>query len=249
MELTPLWDWFRELYASTGIKLTIFYDAFDRARFINGFLTSLRLMALCIVTSVAIGVMGAFVQRSRLTLIQATMAAYIQFFRNTPPLIQLYFFYFALGSYLRVTNEMGLAVPIVSNFTWAAICLSLYAGAFNVEIFRAGIEAVPKETSDAAEALGYSRVGAYIHVILPLALRISLPALNNNLVNLVKTTTIAYAIAVPEMLYVANQIWSDELNVPEMMNVLLVVYVMLVGIVVYVMGRWERAMRVPGYVQ
>jgi polar amino acid transport system permease protein len=249
MELTPLWDWFRELHASTGIKLTIFYDAFDRARFVNGFLTSVRLMALCIVASVAIGVMGAGVQRSRLTLIRVTMAAYIQFFRNTPPLIQLYFFYFALGSYLRVTNEIGLAVPIVSSFTWAAICLSLYAGAFNVEIFRAGIEAVPKETSDAAEALGYSRVGAYIHVILPLAFRISLPALNNNLVNLVKTTTIAYAIAVPEMLYVANQIWSDELNVPEMMNVLLVVYVMLVGIVVYVMGRWERAMRVPGYVQ
>ena len=249
MELTPLWDWFRELYASTGIKLTIFYDAFDRARFINGFLTSLRLMALCIVASVAIGVTGAFVQRSRLRLIRATMAAYIQFFRNTPPLIQLYFFYFALGSYLRVTNEIGLTVPIVSNFTWAAICLSLYAGAFNVEIFRAGIEAVPTETCDAAEALGYSRIGAYIHVILPLAFRISLPALNNNLVNLVKTTTIAYAIAVPEMLYVANQIWSDELNVPEMMNVLLVVYVMLVGIVVYVMGRWERAMRVPGYVQ
>jgi polar amino acid transport system permease protein len=249
MELTPLWDWFRELYASTGIKLTIFYDAFDRARFISGFLTSLRLMALCIVASVAMGVMGAFAQRSRLTLIRAMMAAYIQFFRNTPPLIQLYFFYFALGSYLRVTNEIGLAVPIVSNFTWAAICLSLYAGAFNVEIFRAGIEAVAKETSDAAEALGYSRIGAYIHVILPLAFRISLPALNNNLVNLVKTTTIAYAIAVPEMLYVANQIWSDELNVPEMMNVLLVVYVTLVGIVVYVMGRWERAMRVPGYVQ
>ena len=49
-------------------------------------------------------------------------------------------------------------------------------------------------------------------VILPLAFRISLPALNNNLVNLIKTTTIAYAIAVPEMLYVANQIWSDELE-------------------------------------
>jgi polar amino acid transport system permease protein len=142
---------------------------------------------------------------------------------------------------------VGLAVPLVSNFTWAAICLSLYAGAFNVEIFRAGIEAVPKETVEAAEALGYSRLRAYFHVILPLAFRISLPALNNNLVNLVKTTTIAYAIAVPEMLYVANQIWSDELNVTEMMNVLLVIYVALVGVVVYVMGRWERAMRIPGY--
>jgi polar amino acid transport system permease protein len=49
------------------------------------------------------------------------------------------------------------------------------------------------------------------------------------------------------MLYVANQIWSDELNVPEMMNVLMVVYVAMVGIVVYAMGRWERAMRIPGY--
>jgi polar amino acid transport system permease protein len=49
------------------------------------------------------------------------------------------------------------------------------------------------------------------------------------------------------MLYVANQIWSDELNVPEMMNVLMVVYVLLVGVVVYVIGRWERAMRIPGY--
>jgi polar amino acid transport system permease protein len=247
MDLTPLWDWFRELNALTGIKLTIFYDAFDRTRFINGFLTSVRLMALCIVASVAIGIAGAFVQRSRLRLLRGVMAAYVQFFRNTPPLVQLYFFYFALGSYLRVTNDIGLAVPIVSNFTWAAICLSLYAGAFNVEIFRAGIEAVPNETVEAAEALGYSRLRAYVHVILPLAFRISLPALNNNLVNLVKTTTIAYAIAVPEMLYVANQIWSDELNVSEMMNVLLVIYVLLVGIVVYVMGRWERAMRVPGY--
>jgi polar amino acid transport system permease protein len=247
IDLTPVWDWFRELYATTGIKLTIFYDAFDRARFINGFLTSVRLMTLCIVASVALGVVGAWVQGSRLWPLRVITRAYIEFFRNTPPLVQLYFFYFALGSYLRVTNDVGLAVPIVSSFTWAAICLSLYAGAFNIEIFRAGIEAVPKETVEAAEALGYSRIGAYLHVILPLAFRISLPALNNNLVNLVKTTTIAYAIAVPEMLYVANQIWSDELNVPEMMNVLLVIYIALVGVVVYVMGRWEQAMRIPGY--
>ena|SRR5215471_2447907 len=102
-------------------------------------------------------------------------------------------------------------------------------------------------TLEAAEALGYSRLKAYLHVVLPLAFRISLPALNNNLVNLVKTTTIAYAIAVPEMLYVANQIWSDELNVAEMMNVLLVIYVSLVGVLVYGMGRWERMMRIPGY--
>ena len=247
IDLQPLWDWFRLLHQTSGIKLTIFYDAFDRARFFNGFLTSIRLMGVCLVASVLIGIVGAWLQGTRFRLPRLATQAYIQFFRNTPPLAQLYFFYFALGSYLKVTTDTGLSVPLVSNFTWAAICLSFYAGAFNVEIFRAGIEAVPRETVEAAEGLGYSRLKAYLYVILPLAFRISLPALNNNLVNLVKTTTIAYAIAVPEMLYVANQIWSDESNVPEMMNVLLIIYVSLVGVLVFVMGRWERAMRVPGY--
>jgi polar amino acid transport system permease protein len=247
IDLSPIWDWFRTLHETTGINLTIFYDAFDRARFFNGFLTSLRLMIVSLVASLVIGVVGAWLQGSRLRLVRAITEGYVQFFRNTPPLVQLYFFYFALGSYLRMTARNGLQVPIVSNFMWAVIGLSLYAGAFNVEIFRSGIEAVPRETIEAAEALGYTRLKAYWYIILPLALRISLPALNNNLVNLIKTTTIAYAIAVPEMLYVANQIWSDELNVPEMMNVLLVVYLFLVGVLVYVMGRWERALRVPGY--
>jgi polar amino acid transport system permease protein len=247
MNLQPFWDWFGWLNDATGIKLTIFYDAFDRARFWNGFLTSLRLMAICIAASVLIGVVGAWLQGARLRPLRLAVQGYIQFFRNTPPLVQLYFFYFALGSYLKITSGNGIATPIVSNFTWAAICLSFYAGAFNVEIFRAGIEAVPRETLEAAESLGYSRLKAYAYVILPLAFRISLPALNNNLVNLIKTTTIAYAIAVPEMLYVANQIWSDESNVPEMMNVLLIVYVSLVGLLVWVMGRWERALTIPGY--
>src|SRR6185437_6024649 len=151
------------------------------------------------------------------------------------------------GSYLSIRLPNGLQVPLVGNVTWAIVCLSFYAGSFNIEIFRAGVEAVPRTTVEAAEALGYSRLSAYVHVILPLAFRVSLPALNNNLVNLVKTTTIAYAIAVPEMLYVSNQIWSDEVNVPEMMNVLLIIYVALVGILVWAMGRWERALRIPGY--
>jgi polar amino acid transport system permease protein len=135
----------------------------------------------------------------------------------------------------------------VSNVTWAIVSLSFFAGAFNVEIFRSGIEAVPRTTVEAAESLGFSRLRTYLFIVFPLAFRISLPALNNNLVNLVKTTTLAYAIAVPEMLYMSSQIWSDELNVPEMMNVLLICYFALVGVLVYAMHRWERAIRVPGF--
>src|SRR3546814_17622676 len=81
--------------------------------------------------------------------------------------------------------------------------------------------------------------------VLPLAFRVCLPALNNNLVNLVKTTTLAYAIAVPEMLYMANQNWSESVNVPEMMSFLLIAYVFLVGVLVCAMPRCEQGVRLP----
>lgn len=240
--MQPVWDWFRWLNQATGINLTIFYDAFDRGRFARGFLTTIELSVICIVLSVVIGIIGAWVQGSRYRFLRVVTHWYIQAFRNTPPLVQLYFFYFGLGGLLTAATG-----PAISNVAWAVISLSFFAGAFNVEIFRSGIEAVPRTTIEAAESLGFSRWQTYRRVVFPLAFRISLPALNNNLVNLVKTTTISYAIAVPEMLYVANQIWSDESNVPEMMNVLLIIYVSLVGLLVFAMGRWERAMRVPGY--
>ncbi len=242
-----LWDWFRWLHDTTGINLTIFYNAFDRGRFASGFLTTVKLSAACIVLSVLIGIVGAWLQGSRLRITRQVVHWYIQFFRNTPPLVQLYFFYFGVGSLLTVTGASGVPAPVITNFAWAIISLSFFAGAFNVEIFRSGVEAVPKTTIEAAESLGFSRLRAYLFIVFPLAFRISLPALNNNLVNLVKTTTLAYAIAVPEMLYMSSQIWSDELNVPEMMNVLLVCYFALVGVLVYVMHRWERAIRVPGF--
>ncbi len=244
--MQAFWHWFAWLHSSTGINLTIFYDAFDRHRFANGFLMTVELSIACILLSIVIGAVGAWLQGSELKLPRAIVYWYIQFFRNTPPLVQLYFFYFGIGTLLKVPGAGGQPHPLVSNVAWAILSLSFYAGAFNVEIFRSGIEAVPRATIEAAESLGYSRLGSYIHVVLPLAFRISLPALNNNLVNLIKATTLAYAISVPELLWVSSQIWSDELNVPEMMNVLLVCYVGLVGILVLVMHRWERAMRVPG---
>ena len=67
------------------------------------------------------------------------------------------------------------------------------------------------------------------------------------MVNLVKTTTLAYAIAVPELLYVSNQIWSDSSNVPEMMTILLLAYFILVGVLVWGMNSWEKKLKLPGY--
>jgi len=187
-----------------------FHDPVQWERVVSGFWVTVQLSVACVIFSVVIGVVGAWLQGSHLRLVRNVVQGYIQFFRNTPPFVQLLFFYFALGQFTPTYSPDGwLEVPIISNVGWAIISLSFFAGAFNVEIFRAGIEAVPHSTQEAAESLGMSRLQSYIYVVLPLAFRVSLPALNNNLVNLVKTTTQALAIAVPELLYEFLGIWND----------------------------------------
>ncbi|MFQ5466622.1 MAG: amino acid ABC transporter permease [Kiloniellaceae bacterium] len=239
--------YFRALYENTGWNFVIFYEQYEWDRFIEAIRVSIELIVASLIFSLIVGVVGAWAQGSPVRAVRALMAGYIQFFRNTPPYVQLLFFFFVLGNLTPRTDMGGYYEPMISNFGWAVISLSFFAGAFNVEIFRAGIEAVPTATREAAESLGYTRLQSYIHVVLPLAFRISLPALNNNLVNLLKTTTQAYAIAVPEMLYTLNQVWSDNVNVEEMMIVLFIYYVGLVAVLVYGMHRWEKRMRVPGY--
>lgn len=240
--MQPIYDWFLQLYDTTGINLPFIYDGFDRARTLKGLWLTIELSVITIVLSVLIGIVGAWLQRSNFVWLRRAVAGFISFFRNTPPLVQIYFFYFGLGFVLpRVGGE-----PMISSFQWAVISLSLFAGAFNIEIFRSGIDAVPSSMIEAAEGLGYSRFQIYRDVLLPLAFRVCLPALGNNLVNLVKTTNLAYAIAVPELLYVSKQIWSDATNVREMMVFLLVAYLALVFVLVGALKWIERAIRVPG---
>ena len=246
--MDQLWEFLRHAHDAYGVNLVHFYDDFERGRLLRGMWTTLKLATLCILLSVVIGIFGAWVQGTRSRLLRAVVQGYIQFFRNTPPLVQMYFFYFALGPMMpRVENEYGIPQPMLGSFEWAMLSLSFFAGAFNVEIFRSGVEAVQKATVEAAESLGFSRWQIYREVVLPLAVRVCLPALNNNLVNLAKTTTQAYAIAVPETLFVASQIWSDRINVLEMMVTLLTFYLAMVGVLVWLMGRLERALRVPGF--
>ncbi len=245
--MESFWAWFLWLYETHNINLSIFYDSFDRQRFFGGILTTIQLAAICMALSVLIGIVGAFLQRSAFKWTRRSMQVYIQFFRNTPPLVQLYFFYFAIGPLVPRVDIDGGTAAVISAFGWAVISLSFFVGSFNIEVFRSGIEAVPEATSDAAESLGFTRLQTYCYFVLPLAFRISMPALNNNLVNLVKATSAAYVIAVPELLYVTSQIWHDEMNVPELMNVLMITYSVMIGLMVYVMHRSEQKLRIPGY--
>ena len=225
------------------------YEPLQQAKILKGIWVTIQLSLACLVFSVIIGVLGAFMQGSRNVAIRMMVQGYIQFFRNTPPYVQLLFFYFALGQLTPTYSPDGwLEIPIISNVGWAIISLSFFAGAFNIEIFRAGIEAVPESTREASSSLGFSRGQTFRYIVFPLALRVALPALNNNLVNLVKTTTQAFGIAVPELLYQSVTIWNDYPSAlyPTMFLVF-TVYILLVGVLVAGMNSWEKQMRIPGY--
>jgi polar amino acid transport system permease protein len=248
LNLEFLWDLLRQLHDSSGINLVHFYDSFERERLLRGMWTTVKLATICIALSIVIGLVGAWMQGSKNRLLKGFIQGYIQFFRNTPPLVQMYFFYFAIGPLMpRVMTDYGIAQPLFGSFEWAVLSLSFFAGAFNVEIFRSGVEAVQRSTVEASEALGMSRYQTFRHVVIPLAVRFSLPALNNNLINLAKTTSQAYAIAVPETLYVASQIWSDRMNVFETMMTLLTFYLILVGLIVWFFTWLEKRLAIPGF--
>src|SRR5438128_418120 len=200
--------WFLALYKATGIKLTIFYDGYDRAGFFEGLVAPVKLSAYCLVLSLCLGALAAWFAGSRVAIVRRAVTGFVALFRNTPPLVQLYFFYFALGPLLP---RVGGA-PMLGSFGWAVVSLTLLETAFAAEIYRAGIEAVPKAMVEAAATLGY-------------------------------------AIAVPELVYMSAQIWSEQVNVPEMMVVLLICYVAIVGLINQGMQWLENRLRVPGFGQ
>lgn len=240
---------FQDLYERTGLNFIVFYAPYEYDRFLSGIAISLQLIFWSIVASLLIGVFGAWAQSARSPVLRGLVGAYIQAFRNTPPMIQLLFFYFALGAFTPQVDMGGYYQPLISSFAWAIISLGIFGGAFNVEIFRSGLEAVPDSTREAAESLCMSKWQIYTYVTLPLAFRISLPALTNNLISLAKTTSLAYVISVPEVTYALNQVWSDNINVPEMMLLLFLFYILVVSLLAAGLHFLERRLALPGYGQ
>ncbi|MDT9634510.1 amino acid ABC transporter permease [Pseudomonas sp. JV449] len=227
-----------------GLSLSILWDPMDRQRFLLGLGLTLLLSVASIALSLVIGVWGAAGLGSRRLPWRQLSAGYVALFRNTPLLVQLFFFYFGVGAWLPLADDTS--VRLLNGTQWAIIVIALHSGAFQAENLRAGIDAVPRATLDAAAALGMQGVTVLRHIVLPLALRNSLPAMGNTVVQTIKSTSIAYAIAVPELLYASNRIWSDNFNVAEMMQVLLLVWLLLIGASSWLLRRLENHLRLPG---
>jgi polar amino acid transport system permease protein len=235
MFLNLNYSWLRDSTYQTWLKEGIFH--------------TISLSLLCIIFSLIIGFVGVWLQNFSRSWLNRIIQGYIQLFRNTPPLVQLFFLFFVLASILPKVYDptTGGEKPLLGSFSTAVIALSLFAGAFNIEIFRSGIDTIPKTTLEAAQSLGFSRNQSFFLITFPLAFRVCLPALNNNLVNLIKTTTLASTIATPELLYYARQIYADNFATLEVMLLIWLIYVILVGILVVFMHWLERKLSIPSF--
>lgn len=168
--------------------------------------------------ALGLGLAVALISQIPGAIARGLVRAYIETFRNTPLLIQIFIVYFGLP-------QLGLKLsPFLSGLS----ALTLYTAAYNTEIFRAGLEAVPKGQHEAARSTGLSPLQEAIHVIIPQALRISFPALGNNLVSLVKNTSLVSIIGMVELMFVANDISFNNFRSFEIYGAAAVLYVILV---------------------
>ncbi len=166
----------------------------------RGTLVTILLTILSGAAGLVLGLIAALGRMSKAWPLKAVAGAYIEFFRGTPLLVQLYIVFFALPS-------LPFIEPIPA-FWAATIGLSLYAGSYFAEIIRGAFNAVPSGQSEAARVLGLSRWQNFRFVLLPQAIRNAVPALGNQFISLIKDSTLASVITVAELLLAARNISS-----------------------------------------
>lgn len=182
-----------------------------------------------------VGLIAAIIRLSRLPVLSQLAVAYIEFFRGTPPLVQIMWFYFVLPM------ATGYDVPAIVSGT---IALGLNVGAFLAEVFRAGIQAVPKGHIEAAQSLSMTPLMIMRRIVLPQAIRIIIPAYGNYFISLVKDSALVSVIAVGELMRHANELNSQTYLPIEVYTVAAVIYFAMTYSVSQLMLWVERRLRI-----
>jgi polar amino acid transport system permease protein len=179
---------------------------------------TLQVSAIAIVGAFFIGAILGAARAHRVPVVSQLSAVYVEVIRNTPILVQIFMLFFALP-------QIGITLE---PFTVAWLSVMVWGGAFNIENFRAGFEAVPYRYREAALALGFGRVKAFLNVTLPIGGRIALPSSINTYIGVLKNTALLYVISYPELTKTAYDINGTTLQTLETFFVLGVVYLTLV---------------------
>jgi polar amino acid transport system permease protein len=174
---------------------------------VSGLKVTLELSSVSVVLAFVLGLFIAIMRMSEIKPIRLIATAYLEFFRNTPLLVQIFFWYF--GSYKILPTAINDWLN-TTNFEFAAavIALTIYTSAFIAEDIRSGILSIPKEQMEAARSAGFSFLRSMQYIILPQAIRITVPPLVNQFLNLTKNSSLAMTIGVMELTYQARQVES-----------------------------------------
>lgn len=206
---------------------------------LEGLVTTLKLSGISIVFALLVGTIIAVFRLTKFKPLEWFAIAYTEFFRNTPLLIQMFFWYF--GSYSVLPESVNNWL-YDHNFEFAAgvISLTIYTSAFIAEEIRSGIFAIPKTQLESSRACGLSFIQSMVHVILPQAFRIIIPPLISQFLNLIKNSSLAMTIGVMELTYMARQIESYSFHGFEAFTVSTLIYIAISLIVSFMVTQYNK---------
>ena len=193
---------------------------------------------------VGLGVLAAVARNLKIPIASQVAAVYVWFFRGTPLLLQLLFWFVALPQ--LGPNDVGFYSRewlILTPFQAALIGLAINEGAYMAEIVRAGIEAIERGQMDAAKALGMTNLQAMRLVILPQALRIIVPPTGNEFIAMLKNSSLASVVSYPELLFVVRGQYARNFQVLELVTVAAIWYLFFTSIFSIIQGEVEARLR------
>jgi polar amino acid transport system permease protein len=212
------------------------------SRVLHGVLATLYLSVLAMLAGAILGVILAVMRLSPNPVLKSASWLYIYFFRGTPLLVQVVFWYNIAALFPGSAHLIDIGVPfgpalihpdankLITVFVAAFVALTTNEGAYMAEIVRAGIISVPEGQSEAAASLGLSRIQVMRKIILPQAMRVILPPTGNEFISMLKNSSLAYAIGFAEIYYVTSDISAANYEVVQLLIVGSIWYLVLTSI-------------------
>lgn len=208
-------------------------------RLLEGMTVTLKLSLMSGFFGFLIGLMLVFLRINKNPIISFPAKVYVNLFRGTPLLLQILFIYFALPTLINITLD---------SYPAGVLALSLNAGAYLCEIFRAGIESIPKGQFEASRALGLSHVKTMFKVIIPQTYRRIIPPVVNEFSSLTKETSLVSVISLSELLYVTQRIGAKFLRPWEVYFWAAMGYLIIVLALSYIASMLEKKLLQKGSV-
>jgi len=236
------------LVTNPGFEWGVVGSYFLSRRVLDGLEITIFLTVVCMALGIVLGVILAVMRLSANPLLSGASWVYIWFFRGTPVLVQLLFWYnmaalyprFSLGVPFGPSFVHGNANSLITPLTAAILGLGLNEGAYMAEIVRAGILSVEHGQVEAAQALGMTRALTMRRIILPQAMRVIIPPTGNETISMLKTTSIASVITVTELLYAVQLIYSVNFKTIPLLIVASLWYLIATSVLTVVQYYIER---------